>query len=76
MNKGAIGPSRVVIIAREYDPNVFEYLKKLPKSKNQAYIDGAHVFAGLKMKDIPKNTKCSIELFAWHEGTDPELVFS
>ena len=68
-------PSRVVIVAREFDSNVFEYLKKLPKSNNQTYIDGAHVFAEIKMKDVPKNTKCIIELYEWREGTEPELVF-
>jgi hypothetical protein len=67
-------PSKAVIVAREFDSGVFDYLKKLPAEKGQRYIDGAYVFAGLKMKGIPKETRCFIELWKWQDDIAPERV--
>ena len=67
-------PSRAVIVAREYDSGVFDYLKKLPADKGRRYIDGAYVFAGLKMKGIPKETRCFVELWKWQDDKPPERV--
>ena len=67
-------PSKAVIVAREFDSGVFDYLKKLPSDNGQRYIDGAYVFAGLKMKGIPKETRCFVELWKWQDDIAPERV--
>jgi hypothetical protein len=67
-------PSKAVIVAREFDPGVFEYLKKLPSDKDRRFIDGAYVFAGLKLKGIPKETRCFVELWKWQDDIAPERV--
>ncbi|MFX1559133.1 MAG: hypothetical protein ACFFBL_00970, partial [Promethearchaeota archaeon] len=51
-------PARAIIVGREYDPEAIEFLKKLPKGKIGRYVDGAYVYAGLKLKGIPKETRC------------------
>ncbi|MHA1949304.1 MAG: hypothetical protein ACXAAO_02700 [Candidatus Thorarchaeota archaeon] len=67
-------PSKAVIVAREFDPPVFDYLRKLPSEKGLKYVDGAYVFAGLKMKGIPKETRCFVELWQWHDDKAPERI--
>ena len=67
-------PARAIIVAREYDPAAIEFLKKLPKSKIGRYVDGAYVYAGLKLKGIPKETRCVVDVWMWHDDMKPELV--
>ncbi len=67
-------PSKAVIVAREFDPPVFDYLRKLPSEKGLKYVDGAYVFAGLKMKGVPKETRCFVELWQWHDDKAPERI--
>jgi hypothetical protein len=68
-------PSRAIIIGREYSDNVFEFLGKLPKEKGKPYIDGSHVYMGMKMKELPKESRCYLELWKWHDDREPELVY-
>jgi hypothetical protein len=67
-------PSKAVIVAREFDPTAFDYLRKLPSDKKGKYVDGAYVFAGLKMKGIPKETRCFVHLWQWQDDQDPEPI--
>ena len=67
-------PSRAAIVAREFSPQVFEFLKKMPRTKGDIYIDGAHVFLGKKLKGVPKETKCFVDLWKWHDDEQPEKV--
>ncbi len=67
-------PSRGIIIGREYAENVFEFLDRLPNEKGRPYIDGSHLYMGMKMKEIPKYAKCYLELWKWHDDRIPERV--
>ena len=67
-------PSKAVIVAREYDPAGFDYLRKLPSDKKGKYVDGAYVFAGLKMKGIPKETRCFVDLWQWQDDQAPKAI--
>jgi len=66
-------PSRAVIVARDYDQGALQFLEKYTH-KDQTYIDGAHIYAGLKLKDIPKETRCFIDLWQWKEDAQPEKI--
>lgn len=68
-------PARAIIIGREYSDNVFEFLEKLPKNKGKPYIDSSHVYMGMKMKEMPKESRCYLELWKWHDDREPELVY-
>ena len=67
-------PSRALIVAREYTPQVFEFLKKLPNDKQGHYLDGSHIYAQHKMKGVEKNPKCYIDVLQWHENEDPQEI--
>ncbi|MDF1540383.1 MAG: hypothetical protein P1Q69_15920 [Candidatus Thorarchaeota archaeon] len=67
-------PTRAAIIAREFDDSVFEYLRKLPTEDNQAYLDGSHIFAGRGIRGAPKNPKCFIDVFQYHENDKSHAV--
>ena len=67
-------PSKAVIVAREFDPAAFDYLRKLPSDKKGKYVDGAYVFAGLKMKGIPKETRCFVDLWQWQDDQAPKPI--
>lgn len=67
-------PSRAVIVGKDIDEGAIEFLQRLPKDKKQIYIDGTHVFAGLRLKDIPKDSRCYIDVWRWKEDEEPEQV--
>ncbi|MFW9769110.1 MAG: hypothetical protein ACFFF9_09185 [Candidatus Thorarchaeota archaeon] len=67
-------PSKAIIVAREFDSDALNYLKKLPSDNDRRFIDGAYVFAGLKMKGIPKETRCFLDLWKWQDDKEPERV--
>jgi hypothetical protein len=67
-------PVRAIIIAREYDQAAIDFLKKLPKGKKGRYIDGAYIYAGLKIKGIPKETRCMLDVWQWQDETKPLLL--
>ncbi|MHA2352035.1 MAG: hypothetical protein ACXAC0_00745 [Candidatus Thorarchaeota archaeon] len=67
-------PARAIIVAREFDPGAIDFLKKLPKSKIGRYVDGAYIYAGLKLKGIPKETRCVVDVWKWHDDQKPERV--
>lgn len=67
-------PARAIIVAREFDEGAIDFLNKLPSSKKGKYIDGAYIFAGLKLKGIPKETRCIVDAWNWHDDMDPERV--
>jgi len=64
-------PARAIIVAREYDPAAIEFIKKLPKNEDGRYIDGAYLYAGLKLKGIPKETRCTLDVWQWREDQKP-----
>ncbi|MHA1137225.1 MAG: hypothetical protein ACTSSE_12135 [Candidatus Thorarchaeota archaeon] len=66
-------PSRAVIVARNFDQGALQFLEKYTH-KNQTYIDGAHIYAGLKLKDIPKETRCFVDLWQWRDDALPEKI--
>ncbi|MBE0525634.1 MAG: hypothetical protein IH631_01740 [Candidatus Thorarchaeota archaeon] len=66
-------PSKAVIVARDYDQGALQFLEKYTH-KNRTYIDGAHIYAGLKLKEIPKETRCFVDLWQWRDDTPPEKV--
>ena len=79
MNKGNLEfipyfPSRALIVAREYAPQVFEFLNKLKKDSKGHYIDGSHIFAAHKVKGAEKNPKCYVDVLQWHESGEPEEI--
>jgi len=65
-------PARAVIVGREFHPDAISFLKKLPKGKSGRYVDGAYVYAGLKLKGIPKETRCLVDVWTWHDELNPE----
>ena len=67
-------PSRALIVAREYTPQVFEFLKKLRTDGQGHYIDGSHIFAHHKMKGIEKNPKCYVDVLQWHDNGEPNEI--
>ncbi len=79
MNKGNLDfipyfPSRAVIVAREFNQQAIDYLKRLPKDNGSSYIDGNHVFMGRGIKNAPKDMKCYLDLYQWHDDQEPEPV--
>lgn len=66
-------PSKAVIVARNFDQGALQFLERYTK-KGKTYIDGAHIYSGLKMKDIPKETRCFVDLWQWHEDAPPEQI--
>lgn len=67
-------PSRAVIVGKEIDDEAIEFLERFPKDDGQMYIDGTHVFAGLRLRDIPKESRCYIDVWRWSEDEAPALV--
>lgn len=67
-------PARAIIVAREYDNAAIDFLKKLPKRKGKRYVDGAYIYAGQKLKRIPKETRCILDVWKWHDDERPEIV--
>ena len=66
-------PSKAVIVARDYDQGSLQFLEKYTH-KNKTYIDGAHIYAGLKLKEIPKETRCFVDLWQWRDDASPEKI--
>jgi len=66
-------PSRAVIVAREFDKGALQFLERYTK-KGKTFVDGTHIYAGLKMKDIPKDTRCFVDLWQWREDNPPEQI--
>ena len=66
-------PSRAVIVSRNFDEESLQFLEKYTH-KGKTYVDGAHIYAGLKLKDIPKETRCFLDLWAWRDDAPPEQV--
>ena len=66
-------PSRAVLVARNFDEGALQFLERYTK-KGKTIVDGAHIYAGLKMKDIPKDTHCIVDLWQWHEDAPPEQI--
>jgi hypothetical protein len=67
-------PARAIIVGREFAPGAMDFLNKLPKDKIGRYVDGAYIYAGLKLKGIPKETRCVVDVWKWHDDIDPERV--
>ncbi len=67
-------PSRALIVAREFTPQVVEFLQKLRKDKEGHYLDGSHIFAAHKIKGAAKNPKCYVDIFQWHDNGEPEEI--
>jgi len=66
-------PSRAVIVARNFDEESLQFLEKYTH-KGKTYVDGAHIYTGLKIKDIPKETRCFVDLWAWGDDATPEQI--
>ncbi len=66
-------PSRAVLVARNFDQGALQFLERYTK-KGKTYVDGTHIYAGLKMKDIPKDTRCFVDLWQWRDDAPPERV--
>ena len=66
-------PSRAVLVARNFDEGALQFLERYTK-KGKTFVDGTHIYAGLKMKDIPKDTRCFVDLWQWREDTEPEQI--
>ena len=66
-------PSRAVIVARDFDEGALQFLEKYTH-KGKTFIDGAHIYAGLKLKDIPKETRCFVDLWQWRDDAPPERI--
>jgi len=66
-------PSRAVIVSRAFDKGALQFLERFTK-KGKTYVDGTHIYAGLKMKDIPKDTRCFVDLWQWREDNPPEQI--
>ncbi len=66
-------PSRAVLVARNFDQGALQFLERYTK-KGKTFVDGTHIYAGLKMKDIPKDTRCFVDLWQWRDDAPPERV--
>jgi hypothetical protein len=66
-------PARAVVVAREYDEGAIQFLEKYTH-KNKTYIDGGYIYAGLKLKDIPKDSRCYVDLWKWREDGPPDQI--
>jgi hypothetical protein len=66
-------PSSAVIVARDFDQGALQFLEKYTH-KGKTYIDGAHIYTGLKMKDIPKETRCFVDLWQWRDDAPPKQI--
>ena len=67
-------PARAIIVGREYDSVAIDFLKKMPKGKIGRYVDGAYIYAGLKLKGVPKETRCPVDVWKWQDDQSPERV--
>lgn len=67
-------PSRAVVVARSFDEGALQFVERFPKHNDTRYIDGTHIYAGLKMKDVPKESRCYVDLWRWREDSAPELL--
>ncbi|MHA1768560.1 MAG: hypothetical protein ACTSV3_01770 [Candidatus Thorarchaeota archaeon] len=67
-------PSRAVVVARDYHQGAIQFLERLPTHRDRRYVDGAHIYAGLKLKDIPKESRCFVDLWLWKDDEKPELL--
>jgi len=66
-------PSRAVIVAREFDQGALQFLEKYTR-KGKTFVDGAHIYTGLKIKDVPKETRCFVDLWQWRDDAAPERI--
>ncbi|MBY8997218.1 MAG: hypothetical protein KGD60_05760 [Candidatus Thorarchaeota archaeon] len=64
-------PARAIIVAREYDTAAIDFLKKLPDNGSGRYVDGAYIFVDLKLKGLPKETRCVVDVWQWQEDLKP-----
>ena len=64
---------RMVIILIIQIPLALQFLERYTK-KGKTFVDGTHIYAGLKMKDIPKDTRCFVDLWQWREDTEPKQI--
>jgi hypothetical protein len=67
-------PTDAVVVARTFSDSAFEYIERLPSSEDIICIDGTHAFVGSKLKKIPKDTTCKLELWRWRDSALPERV--
>lgn len=66
-------PSRSVVVARDFDPGALQFLERYTK-KGITYIDGTHIYTGLKLKEIPKETRCFVDLWQWNDEEGPGRI--
>ena len=67
-------PARAILVGREYNSASIDFLKKLPKNKNGRYVDGAYIYAGLKLKGVPKETRCIVDVWKWYDEKGAERL--
>jgi hypothetical protein len=67
-------PARAIIVAMDYAPEALDFLKKFPKKGKERYIDGAYIYAGLKLKGVPKETRCIVDVWQWHDDQKPQRI--
>jgi hypothetical protein len=65
-------PNRAVIVARDYAEDVQEFIEKLPTEEGTPYIDGTHLYAGLKIRRTSHDAKCLLELWRWRDNGHPD----
>lgn len=66
-------PSKAVIVARNFEQEALQFLEKYAH-KGKIYVDGAHIYVGLKLKDIPRETRCFVDLWQWRDDAPPKQI--
>ncbi len=67
-------PARVVIVARDLAESAVDEVRVIPRNDEQPYLDLSGVYKGVKLKSVPREVQCTVELWKWHDDKGPERL--
>ena len=69
-------PRKMVVVAKEFSPTVFEDLKTLKKHNNKSFIPASHILPTASAHSAPEPMHCYVECWQWQNSGYPKLIFS
>ncbi len=67
-------PARVVIVARDFAPTAIEEVRSLPRHEGTPFLDLSGAYKGVRIRGVPKEVRCAVELWMWHDDSGPEVL--